>query len=223
MQLKKYALIIKKDYYGLLMDDSFKEDEWKKFGSKIKLCIKNVCDNTNFLKNAVEKSQDPNSKHIEIIKELLTDIETNVEPLISDMNDKINYYKFDQMEEKEEKEEEEKDENQIKSQILIQDLYKNKEILEKRREDLEAVYRTSAQIKDLTDIMAKQLNEQGEILDNVEENVITAEDNAKKANIEITEAEELSRGNRKMMSCLIVIVLISIAGITAILLSLIFG
>ena len=222
MQLKKYALIIKKDYYGLLMDDSFKEDEWKKFGSKIKLCIKNVCDNTNFLKNAVEKSQDPNSKHIEIIKELLTDIETNVEPLISDMNDKINYYKFDQMEEKEEKEEE-KDENQIKSQILIQDLYNNKEILEKRREDLEAVYRTSAQIKDLTDIMAKQLNEQGEILDNVEENVITAEDNAKKANIEITEAEELSRGNRKMMSCLIVIVLISIAGITAILLSLIFG
>ena len=46
--------------------------------------------------------------------------------------------------------------------------------------------------------MAKQLNEQGEILDNVEENVITAEDNAKKANIEITEAEELSRGNRKL-------------------------
>ena len=140
------------------------------------------------------------------------------------MNGKINYCKFDQTEEKEEKEEEEeKDENQIKSQILIQDLYKNKEILEKRREDLETVYRTSAQIKDLTDIMAKQLNEQGEILDNVEENVITAEDNAKKANIEITEAEELSRGNRKMMSCLIVIVLISIAGITAILLSLIFG
>ena len=208
------------------MDKSFQEKDWKECGSKIKLCIKIVCDNINFLKNAVENSQDPNSRTIEIIKENLPDIETNVEPLISDMNDKINYYKFDQMEEKEEKEEkeeEEKDENQIKSQILIQDLYKNKEILEKRREDLEAVYRTSAQIKDLTDIMAKQLNEQGEILDNVEENVITAEDNAKKANIEITEAEELSRGNRKMMSCLIVIVLISIAGITAILLSLIFG
>ena len=205
------------------MDKSFQEKDWKECGSKIKLCIKIVCDNINFLKNAVENSQDPNSRTIEIIKENLPDIE-KIEPLISDMNDKINYCKFDQMEEKEEKvEEEEKDENQIKSQILIQDLYKNKEILEKRREDLETVYRTSAQIKDLTDIMAKQLNEQGEILDNVEENVITAEDNAKKANIEITEAEELSRGNRKMMSCLIVIVLISIAGITAILLSLIFG
>ena len=204
------------------MDKSFQEKDWKECGSKIKLCIKIVCDNINFLKNAVENSQDPNSRTIEIIKENFPDIE-KIEPLISDMNDKINYCKFDQMEEKEEKEEEEKDENQIKSQILIQDLYKNKEILEKRREDLETVYRTSAQIKDLTDIMAKQLNEQGEILDNVEENVITAEDNAKKANIEITEAEELSRGNRKMMSCLIVIVLISIAGITAILLSLIFG
>ena len=204
------------------MDKSFQEKDWKECGSKIKSCIKIVCDNINFLKNAVENSQDPNSRTIEIIKENLPDIE-KIEPLISDMNDKINYCKFDQMEEKEEKEEEEKDENQIKSQILIQDLYKNKEILEKRREDLETVYRTSAQIKDLTDIMAKQLNEQGEILDNVEENVITAEDNAKKANIEITEAEELSRGNRKMMSCLIVIVLISIAGITAILLSLIFG
>ena len=204
------------------MDKSFQEKDWKECGSKIKLCIKIVCDNINFLKNAVENSQDPNSRTIEIIKENFPDIE-KIEPLISDMNDKINYCKFDQMEEKEEKEEEEKDENQIKSQILIQDLYKNKEILEKRREDLETVYRTSAQIKDLTDIMAKQLNEQGEILDNVEENVITAEDNAKKANVEITEAEELSRGNRKMMSCLIVIVLISIAGITAILLSLIFG
>ena len=191
------------------MDKSFQEKDWKECGSKIKLCIKIVCDNINFLKNAVENSQDPNSRTIEIIKENFPDIE-KIEPLISDMNDKINYCKFDQMEEKEEKEEEEKDENQIKSQILIQDLYKNKEILEKRREDLETVYRTSAQIKDLTDIMAKQLNEQGEILDNVEENVITAEDNAKKANIEITEAEELSRGNRKMMSCLIVIVLISI-------------
>ncbi len=204
------------------MDKSFQEKDWKECGSKIKLCIKIVCDNINFLKNAVENSQDPNSRTIEIIKENLPDIE-KIEPLISDMNDKINYCKFDQMEEKEEKEEEEKDENQIKSQILIQDLYKNKEILEKRREDLETVYRTSAQIKDLTDIMAKQLNEQGEILDNVEENVITAEDNAKKANIEITEAEELSRGNRKMISCLILIVLIAIAVVTAIILSLIFG
>jgi hypothetical protein len=222
LELKKNINIIKTKYYPQVMDKSFQEKDWKECGSKIKLCIKIVCDNINFLKNAVENSQDPNSRTIEIIKENFPDIE-KIEPLISDMNDKINYCKFDQMEEKEEKEEEEKDENQIKSQILIQDLYKNKEILEKRREDLETVYRTSAQIKDLTDIMAKQLNEQGEILDNVEENVITAEDNAKKANVEITEAEELSRGNRKMMSCLIVIVLISIAGITAILLSLIFG
>ena len=69
--------------------------------------------------------------------------------------------------------------------------------------------------------MAKQLDEQGAILDDVEANVITAEDNAKKAKEEIKQADESSKGNRKKMICFIVIIFVFVLAISAILLSLI--
>ena len=68
--------------------------------------------------------------------------------------------------------------------------------------------------------MAKQLNEQGAILDDVEQNVETAKDNAVKAKEEITKADEMSRGNRKKMLCLILIIILAVGVISAILLSL---
>ena len=105
--------------------------------------------------------------------------------------------------------------------MLIQDLANNKEVLEERRKQLESIHQTSTKIKDISDTMAKQLDEQGAILDEVETNVITAEDNAKKAKNEIKKAEETSRGNRKKMICYIVIILVFLLATTAITLSLI--
>lgn len=104
--------------------------------------------------------------------------------------------------------------------MLVQDLQTNKEILEERRKQLEAIHQTSAKIKDISDSMAKQLNEQGAILDDVEQNVETAKDNAIKAKEEITKADEMSRGNRKKMLCLILIIILAVGVISAILLSL---
>ena len=104
--------------------------------------------------------------------------------------------------------------------MLVQDLQTNKEILEERRKQLEAIHQTSTKIKDISDSMAKQLNEQGAILDDVEQNVETAKDNAVKAKEEITKADEMSRGNRKKMLCLILIIILAVGVISAILLSL---
>ena len=104
--------------------------------------------------------------------------------------------------------------------MLVQDLQTNKEILEERRKQLEAIHQTSAKIKDISDSMAKQLNEQGAILDDVEQNVETAKDNAVKAKEEITKTDEMSRGNRKKMLCLILIIILAVGVISAILLSL---
>jgi t-SNARE complex subunit (syntaxin) len=104
--------------------------------------------------------------------------------------------------------------------MLVQDLQTNKEILEERRKQLEAIHQTSAKIKDISDSMAKQLNEQGAILDDVEQNVETAKDNAVKAKEEITKADDMSRGNRKKMLCLILIIILAVGVISAILLSL---
>ena len=77
--------------------------------------------------------------------------------------------------------------------VPIQDLANNKEVLDERRKNLEAIHQTSAKIKDMSDAMAKQLDEQGAILDDIEANVITAEDNAAKAKEEIKKADEMSR------------------------------
>ena len=107
--------------------------------------------------------------------------------------------------------------------MLIQDLANNKEVLDERRKNLEAIHQTSAKIKDMSDSMAKQLDEQGAILDDIEANVITAEDNAVKAKEEIKKADEMSRGNNKRMYCFIAIIAIVILAITAIILSLVFG
>ena len=75
--------------------------------------------------------------------------------------------------------------------MLIQDLANNKEILEERRRNLENTHQVSAKIKDITDTMAKQLDEQRGILDEVEINENIAEDNAKKGKEEIKKADEI--------------------------------
>ena len=115
----------------------------------------------------------------------------------------------------------EKNLNQQEGGILIQDLKNDQETLQVRRKQLEAIYETSSKIKDITDDMAKKVEEQDIILDDIEAKVNTANENAVKAKEEITKADELSRGNRKKMLCLMLIIFLAIAGITGILLALI--
>ena len=71
--------------------------------------------------------------------------------------------------------------------------------------------------------MAKQINEQGAILDDIETKVETTKENAEKAKEEIKQADEMSRSNRKKWFCLIAIIVIGVAVITSILLALFLG
>lgn len=205
------------------MDELFQENEWKKQGSTINTNIKNFNNLKIFLKKAIEeeKSSKQNENNKEIIENFLNDLKKNIEPLIYQILEKVKYYKLEENIEK--KENNDNNDSQSQGNILIYDLTNNQEILEKRRKELESIHETSAKIKDITDDMANQLNQQGAILDDVEANVINAEQNAKKAKEEITKADQLSRGNRKKLICLIIIVFIAIIGITSILLALIFG
>ena len=106
-------------------------------------------------------------------------------------------------------------------QEQISDLMHNQEILDARRKELEGIHQTAAMLKDTTDKMAQDVQQQGVMLDDIEHNVEVAEENAIKAKKEITKADEISRGNRKRMCCFIIIIAVAIAAITAILLSLI--
>lgn len=199
------------------MNDEYTETDWKKDGRKINLNIKNLDNVKSQMKNKIDEEKLVNKEDTNIgkIEKYLQEVEDNIVPLTFKINEKTKYYNL------EEENQTSEEVNAPQGEMLIQDLANNKEVLDERRKNLEAIHQTSAKIKDMSDAMAKQLDEQGAILDDIEANVITAEDNAAKAKEEIKKADEMSRGNRKKYICLIIIVLIAIGAITAILLSLI--
>ena len=108
-------------------------------------------------------------------------------------------------------------------QEVVMDLMNNKEVLEQRRKELEGIHKTAAMLKDTTDQMAKDVHQQGIMLDDIENQVQNAHDNAVKAKKEISDANDLSKGNSKKLCCLIAIVMITVGVIVAIILSLYFS
>ena len=118
--------------------------------------------------------------------------------------------------------EENKNEEIQKQDVIVQDLQNNQEVIKQRGKELQDIHQISNEIKDISDSMVNKINEQGAILDDIEGNVVEAENNAKKGKQEITKADEMSRGNRKRMICFIVIISLSILAIAGIILSIIF-
>ena len=116
---------------------------------------------------------------------------------------------------------EEQDNGITQNQVVLMDLMNQQEVLDGRKKELETIHKTAAMLKATTDKMAVDITNQGEMLDEIEQHVEDAEHNAQKAKQEITKANELSKGNRKKMCCLIFIIFVTVGAITAILLSLI--
>jgi t-SNARE complex subunit (syntaxin) len=109
------------------------------------------------------------------------------------------------------------------STVYVQEALNRDEFLKKREEELQNIHIISKQIKDTTQNMALKVNEQGEQLNNIENHVEIALDNAQKAHKEIKEADKMSAKNKKRMWCFICIVTVAILAISAIIISLIFG
>ena len=97
----------------------------------------------------------------------------------------------------------------------------NQEYLGQRRKELQEIHKTAALIKDTTDKMAQDVQQQGEMLNDIEEKVVKTEDNVEKAGKEINRANELSKGNTKRLCCIIWIIIIVIGVVLAVVLSLI--
>lgn len=106
---------------------------------------------------------------------------------------------------------------------FVQEALNRDEFLKKREEELQEIHIISKQIKDTTQTMAQKVNEQGEQLNSIENNVDVALDNAQKAHEEIKQADKMAAKNKKKLCCLICVISVSILTITAIILSLIFG
>lgn len=95
--------------------------------------------------------------------------------------------------------------------LLLVSVQKNDEALKARRKDLVEIKQVSAQIKDLTEGMKTELQEQGENVKSIESNVLTTVENTAKAKNEIDKANELSIKNRKKM-CFFILLVILVAG-----------
>lgn len=106
-------------------------------------------------------------------------------------------------------------------QLQTQEIMNRQEYYKEREKDLQKVHKTAAQLKDLTQNMAQEINKQGEILDNIELNVEKAQQNSKDAKEEIIKANETAKKNRKKLCCLILIIFVSLCAIASIILSLI--
>lgn len=99
----------------------------------------------------------------------------------------------------------------------------NDQLLKKRGEEIQEVYKTSQKIVETTNAMAQKINDQGAILDDIEGHVMETVDNINKGNKEIVEANEIATGNSKRMYCLMCIIFLLLLGIGGIVCAVIFG
>ena len=222
LNLKKISDTIKKDHSRLIKED-FGEQEWRKEGKRIDMNIKKFEKMLKEVKRNLENAKDngsANEESIATVEEGLEKIKDTTETQVEQMKDKIGNFDVNfEMENKDEENGNEEDEQQ-QGQITM-NLMNNAEMLSQRKKELQEIHKTSALIKDTTDIMAQKLNEQGEMLDNVEAHVIKAEDNVEKAGKEINKANELSKSNNKRLCCIMILITAAIGVVLAVVLSLV--
>lgn len=218
MQMKKISNEIKNSYDKIVKED-YTDKNWERDGRTVTNTIntykKLYDDLTNKVNYVKENSLVKNEGTVSKVEEALESAKKTTLQYIQAINEKTRYYNNDF-----EMNSPSVEEPAPAQQEVVMDLMNNREVLEKRRKELESIHKTAAILKDTTDQMAQDLNKQGAQLEEIEANVITSKENAEKAHKEIVKADELSRGNRKRMLCLIFAVFIAIGGITAILLSL---
>jgi t-SNARE complex subunit (syntaxin) len=218
MKLKKLTPDIRK-YYDEIKEENFDQTQWNKKGAKISLDIQSF----ESLFNKLTKNID----HIKnnALERNFEDTLEQIEPELErsrELMEKINAIKEKTRHFSSTFERNSTQENnfpQVEGQVL--DIMNEKDILEKRRKELETIHQTSAMLKDTTDKMAQDVHQQGAILNQVEIKTEEAENNAKKGHQEIQKADEISRGNRKRLFCLLAIVFIAVGELVAIIVSLI--
>lgn len=222
LNLKKISDAIKKDHSRLIKED-FGEQEWRKEGKRIDMNIKKFEKMLKEVKRNLENARDngsANEESIATVEEGLEKIRDTTETQVEQMKEKIGNFDVNfEMENKDEENGNEEDEQQ-QGQVVM-NLMNNAEMLSQRKKELQEIHKTSALIKDTTDIMAQKVNEQGEMLDNVEAHVIKAEDNVDKANKEINKANDLSKSNNKRLCCIMILITVAIGVVLAIVLSLV--
>lgn len=94
---------------------------------------------------------------------------------------------------------------QLRESLLeVKDLAFNEQILQEREAELQCTHRLSNQLKQLTEIMKHGVEEQGKMLNSIEENVEVANENAEKADAEIEEADRNFSSSNKCIKLILI-------------------
>lgn len=109
--------------------------------------------------------------------------------------------------------------NLRESLIEVKDIEFNQQLMNHREKELIEIQKASAQVKDLTKLMGVQVEEQGQLINNLESNVIESKENVIKADEQITEADKdvKSTGKKLCIIALLVVVVVAIVVVVVVL------
>ena len=86
--------------------------------------------------------------------------------------------------------------------------YKDDKLFQDRQEEIEAAINVSSKIVELTDAINTQVKNQGEIINDIENNVIDVQENTKKANKEINEVNKITKKQNKRIFSLLIFIIV---------------
>eukprot|EP01017_Pseudomicrothorax_dubius_P035637 TRINITY_DN5026_c0_g1_i14.p1 TRINITY_DN5026_c0_g1~~TRINITY_DN5026_c0_g1_i14.p1 ORF type:complete len:205 (-),score=54.29 TRINITY_DN5026_c0_g1_i14:88-702(-) len=113
------------------------------------------------------------------------------------------------------------EDRRLDNDILVEQMQEidfTEDILKQRERQLDVIHRAVEDIKDLMIDTAKEVDQQGQMLDIVSDNVVKSKENTKAANKELHQAEQYNReDNKTKIACMLVIGLVAIGVILTIL------
>ena len=86
--------------------------------------------------------------------------------------------------------------------------YKEDKLFQDRQEEIEAAINVSSKIVELADAINTQVKNQGEIINDIENNVIDVQEKTKKANKEINEVNKITKKQNKRIFSLLIFIIV---------------
>ena len=172
-----------------------------------KIIFENFSVNPNTEKDLFNKFKEIDSKNNEKITSVQKMMEqiVAIEDSIEENNNNNNEQHSDQ---------EGAQSNSLIDGMFTQEVIDKGEFLKERREKLQNIKQVTATIKDMAKQMAIDVDAQGKVLNNIEDNIIVVSNNTDKAETEIEEANKENKENsKKTIYMLIIVIFVVIVGV----------
>ena len=172
-----------------------------------KIIFENFSVNPNTEKDLFNKFKEIDSKN----NEKITSVQKMMEQIVA-IEDSIEENNNNNNEQHSEQEGAQS--NSLIDGMFTQEVIDKGEFLKERREKLQNIKQVTATIKDIAQQMAIDVDAQGKVLNNIEDNIIVVSNNTDKAGTEIEEANKENKENsKKTIYMLIIVIFVVIVGV----------